>query len=274
METVNNLAGAAAKAIWGESKNDQEPLSGVQGDTSKGEPYDKGNVEDPEAAVSSDPKETSESKSSDAEFAKTTGTAAESDKVPDNEQTDLKAKDTPADTSKGQNDTRDPEDPQTHPKNNPTDVDDTGDGPNEGQKLEGAGPKPVEEIAREHGGDAGKAKSSSSVDKAEGGVVGGEDGGGENADDDEDVDPSDPHAKSTGEGTGEKYVKSTGLAADGGDFDATRPGAGREADRLLEEKGIHRDLGSAKGAEPKESNGTHGEKKKLSERIKEKFHRN
>jgi hypothetical protein len=32
-------------------------------------------------------------------------------------------------------------------------------------------------------------------------------------------------------GTGEKYIKSTGFAADGGDFDATRPGAGREADR-------------------------------------------
>jgi len=33
-----------------------------------------------------------------------------------------------------------------------------------------------------------------------------------------------------GEGTGERYEKSTGLAADGGDFDATRPGAGREAE--------------------------------------------
>ena len=32
-------------------------------------------------------------------------------------------------------------------------------------------------------------------------------------------------------GTGEQYVKSSGLQADGGDFDATNPGAGREADR-------------------------------------------
>ena len=32
-------------------------------------------------------------------------------------------------------------------------------------------------------------------------------------------------------GTGEKFVKSTGLAADGGDFDVTKPGAGREAER-------------------------------------------
>jgi hypothetical protein len=33
------------------------------------------------------------------------------------------------------------------------------------------------------------------------------------------------------EATGEEYVKSSGLAADGGDFDVTKPGAGLEADR-------------------------------------------
>ena len=36
---------------------------------------------------------------------------------------------------------------------------------------------------------------------------------------------------STETGTGEIYIKSTGTAADGGDFDAARAGAGREADR-------------------------------------------
>ncbi len=35
---------------------------------------------------------------------------------------------------------------------------------------------------------------------------------------------------SHGEGTGSQYVKSTGLAAEGGDFDASRPGAGMDAD--------------------------------------------
>ena len=59
METVNNMAAAASKAIWGESeaqetteaKNNtvvpetkKEPLSGVLGDTKKGEPYDLGNA--------------------------------------------------------------------------------------------------------------------------------------------------------------------------------------------------------------------------------------
>lgn len=41
METINNLANAASKAVFGEQK---EPVSGVQGDVSKGEPYDAGNL--------------------------------------------------------------------------------------------------------------------------------------------------------------------------------------------------------------------------------------
>lgn len=46
-----------------------------------------------------------------------------------------------------------------------------------------------------------------------------------------DKENSEIQSESKGSGTGEQYVKSTGLAADGGDFDATKPGAGREADR-------------------------------------------
>ena len=157
-----------------------------------------------------------------AQFAKTTGTAAESDKVPDNKATELKAKDTPADTSKAQNDTRDPEDPKTNPKNAPTDVDNTGEGINEAPNVDAPGPKPLDELAREHGGDAGKVGDTSS--KSQGDTLG-------DKKKDEAEDPSDPHAKSSGEGTGEKYVKTSGLQADGGDFDATKPGAGREADR-------------------------------------------
>lgn len=58
METVNNIAAAASKAIWGEPQETvdaanatvvaetkgAEPLSGELGDTNKGEPYDKGNL--------------------------------------------------------------------------------------------------------------------------------------------------------------------------------------------------------------------------------------
>lgn len=40
-----------------------------------------------------------------------------------------------------------------------------------------------------------------------------------------------PQKESHGSGTGEKYIKSTGMQADGGDFDAANAGAGKEADR-------------------------------------------
>lgn len=47
LETVNNLASSAAKAVWGESNDAEthkEPISGATGDVSKGEPYDAGNL--------------------------------------------------------------------------------------------------------------------------------------------------------------------------------------------------------------------------------------
>lgn len=44
METINNVANAAAKAVWGENETNKEPVSGASGDVSKGEPYDAGNL--------------------------------------------------------------------------------------------------------------------------------------------------------------------------------------------------------------------------------------
>ena len=47
METINNVATAAARAVgWtnGEEETKKEPISGVNGDTSKGEPFDAGNL--------------------------------------------------------------------------------------------------------------------------------------------------------------------------------------------------------------------------------------
>ncbi|ETS84010.1 hypothetical protein PFICI_05886 [Pestalotiopsis fici W106-1] len=278
MDTINSIAKTAANAVWGPNTTDgKEPVSGHQGDVSKGEPYDKGNIEGAHSSVNttgeSTPNTTSAAAptsaagnttgpsttsvtegSKDAEFAKTTGTAAESSEVPDNERTELKAKDTPSDTTTGQNDTRDPTNPQTNPKNNPTDVDDTAAGPTEGQKLDGPGPKPLDEVAKEHGGDAGNSDAAltSSEGNTEGKAA------------TESDDPNDPHAPSKGEGTGEKYIKSTGMAADGGDFDAANAGAGREADRLMEEKGIHTSKDAPKGevADDKHGSPESEEKKK------------
>ncbi|KAI1469575.1 uncharacterized protein F4812DRAFT_423714 [Daldinia caldariorum] len=288
METINNVTSAAVRAVWGESKqNGTEPISGQTGNTSKGEPYDAGNIEDPNVQAARAENSNAQTNghtngetnygptptehTRDAEFAKETGTAAEAKDTPDNPSTDLKSKSTPDDTTKAQNDTRSPEDPKTNPKSAPTDVNDAegdGPGPNEAQKLDGPGPKPLDEVAREHGGDAGK------IEKDESKPLPGEESaskssGSTGAGEDEDEDG--PNAKSTGEGTGEKYVKSSGLKADGGDFDATNPGAGREADRLLEEKGIH--PGGANGSKDGTDASGHKEKKSIGQKIKDKMHR-
>lgn len=47
LETLNQLASSAAKAVWGDSNDAEthkEPISGATGDVSKGEPYDAGNL--------------------------------------------------------------------------------------------------------------------------------------------------------------------------------------------------------------------------------------
>jgi hypothetical protein len=93
-------------------------------------------------------------------------------------------------------------------------------------------------------------------------------------------------------GSGEQWVKTSGVAADGGDFDATKPGAGREADRrstmvekvthilneadgvagLLEQKGIHRsDVGKSDTSHEVGSSET-AEKPSKMEKLKEKLH--
>jgi len=392
METINNVAQAAAKAVWGENK--EEPVSGKTGDTSKGEPYDAGNIEPrtttgvtgsdavkPTNFASSggdnyttgSDKNTGASRldASDSDLKGTsryTGTTASTNIAPleDNydpagginkssgsqskpadynsgfqsstggasglnaSDSDLKGtsrytgttdstnlaplednydpaggqnkavntetsaperdvstsgRDTTsssagphkefgssvkpgADLSKEQQDVRDPSDPQTDPKeaaikSNVDDKDnsfDKGDNPN---KIDGPGPRPIEEVAKEYGGDAGNAKPENfGKDKSSGG-------------DDED-DGDGPQKTSHGEGTGEKYVKSSGLKADGGDFDATKPGAGKEADRLLESKGVHReaDKPSATVDDDATDNAAGGhEKKSLGQKIKEKLHK-
>jgi len=93
-----------------------------------------------------------------------------------------------------------------------------------------------------------------------------------------------PQKESHGEGTGEKYVKSSGMKADGGDFDAANPGAGKEADRLLEEKGIHHEVPAttpatstadtlSKTSKASTPDTKETKKPSLKEKIKEKLHR-
>jgi len=79
------------------------------------------------------------------------------------------------------------------------------------------------------------------------------------------------------EGTGEQWVKTSGLAADGGDFDATKPGAAREANRILEDKGIKKDdsgkMTTDDGSSPDLGGGGNDVKKESKiAKLKEKLH--
>jgi hypothetical protein len=261
METITNLTQTASKAIWGDSASSEEPVSGVTGDVSKGEPYDAGNIEHREY--------------------QTEPTSTEHDISHEEVKHASEIKDSSTesgDMSKAQNDTRHPDDPKTDPEDATTKarntVDDTSGGTDQNtnpDKIDGPGPKPSAEVATENGGDAGNASSSDSVDKKEGGAPAG-------GDNDEEEDG--PQKTSHGEGTGEQYVKSSGLKADGGDFDAAAPGAGREADRLLEEKGVHKEdttVATSKSNESVQSKGSSAsggkEKTSLKDKIKAKFHK-
>ncbi|RYP03264.1 hypothetical protein DL764_005257 [Monosporascus ibericus] len=332
METINSVAAAAAKAVWGENTTQQqhgdEPASGQTGNTAKGEPYDAGNlvtVDEPEnktagasvsgenitrqqhgdEPVSGQTGNTTKGEPYDAdepeneptgvvaldkpenkttgvtpdekpltrqngsvEFAKSTGTAATTESTPGHPSTGLKTRDVPTDTTQGQNDVRNPEDPHTNPRSAPTDVDNTGEGLSKPQKLEGSGPKPLEAVAKEHGGDAGNTGLTPTPSTS--GVSGtSTKAANETASED---DANGPRSQNKREGSGEHYVKSSGLQADGGDFDVTKPGAGREADRLMEEKGIHNPNGDSpeKGVRTESKS---GEKKGLGQKIKDKLHR-
>jgi len=287
MESITQLKNVAVKTIWGEDAAQKEPISGVNGDVSKGEPYDAGNMEPDEVKAQ-------DTKAQDAVLDETHIAPLEAEtaqpkavETPHTKEPDATKPETPSvnpakvkgssilpgDSTKAQNDVRDPSGPDAHhenaaPKEN---VDDTGSGLDVGDnpdKLNGPGPRPLEVVAKEHGGNAGNSGSDSSVDKSNVKSNGAAKLPGDKTEGHED-------------GTGELYVKSSGLRADGGDFDAAAPGAGREADRLLEEKGVH-PKASANGnaangkvhGSPNGSDSSLGkEKMSLKSKIKAKLHR-
>ncbi|KAF2669888.1 hypothetical protein BT63DRAFT_439060 [Microthyrium microscopicum] len=285
METVNNVAAYASKAIWGEganaensTENSTEPVSGQQGAGTVNEPFDKGNEEHSTTGTTG----TTTSTTTDT-TPTTTGkpainnpptsgvdTSAEnrsgpSEAVSGQETGDPKSGQAPEAKQQGAANPHDsPEDKKKGPKIPHTDEEreelvmsggefpkDPNDHSGEPIHMHGGGAQKKEEEA---GDDAapkeGKKDRSASVSQ-EGG---------------------NPHGKTMG--TGEQVVKASGLAADGGDFDATKPGAGSEANRLLEEKGVHKEKAAAPGSEPEPAanpSGTPGKVSKM-DKIKEKLH--
>ncbi|KAF4944244.1 hypothetical protein FGADI_12845 [Fusarium gaditjirri] len=267
METITNLTTAASKAVWGDNQTaNKEPVSGVQGDTKHGEPYDAGNLETPQQEkVAQDFGSHGEERASglghEAPVSKPTEMANAASATPSVPAPNPHSKD----TSAGQNDTRDPVQADKGNKDL-QDVDDTSEGTD--VKLgEGPGPQPIEKLAKEHGGDAGNAPVEGTSHKPT--EVGSE---GATESSKSENQPHDPKE--------DEYVTASGFAADGGDFDASKPGAGREADRLMEQKGIHLGEGGSSDQSKTESHSNgkhHGSEKKdkqsISERIKAKLHK-
>lgn len=310
METVNNLAAAASRAIWGDknSTNEaqtgansnvagnetkgQEPVSGQLGDVEAGEPYDKGNAETTAtdnttdditntSTLTSNPKPTISTNPDAPGNTPATGEIRPEHKT---DKTGVTSANQPSSATMDQkptssNDNSGPgaapsvgADPSSaqQPTQKQQGADRPSDEPSGGESeriretkkeaedaagvdVSGPGPQSLAEKARENGGVAGGS---------------GKKGG--------DGDDDGPQKESQGEGTGEKWVKSSGMKADGGDFDASNPGAGREADRLLDEKGVRRaQPGQVPPAGKEEVGGgadSKASKPPLGEKIKAKLH--
>jgi len=237
METINNIAGAASKAIWGDgnANSSVEPRSGEMGAGTVNEPFDKGNQENI-------PKIESTSAASE------TGNPASAQQP--NEERGPEDVDAVKETKESTERTQDQKD--NKPKVPHTDE--------EREKAMETGDFPRD--PNDHSGEPLKMHDDTQVPKDRRDSVAQEGGG--------------PHGKTLG--TGEKYVKSSGLQVDGGDFDATKPGAGIEATRLLEEKGIHKDVGAAGPAADDKSSGkstdspSPSEKRSKMAKLKEKLH--
>lgn len=260
METINSVASAAAKAVWGSPETKQEPVSGVKGNTAEGEPYDAGNMEPQEMSSTKTPLDqpSSGSHTTNSTGMDTRADAATSSKIETSEDTSSRTKtevEKPVESAV-------PDKAESTKKVNL-------DGPGQPEEqqipiadLDKPGPKPLETLAREHGGDAGQA-AKHDTSTASSGLPGDSQG--------------DKSHEGSGEGTGEKVVRSTGFAAEGGDFDAAAAGAAREADRLVDENNSHDNIATKSSpghTKPGLSDsGAGGEKLSLKEKIKAKLHK-
>lgn len=269
MDTLNNMAVSAAKVVWGEDKSStEEPVAGRLGDTAKGEPYDAGNMEPisedagQKAASMGDAMTSPRTANGDAghvQLARRSDPPGESHDTPVIPAAEQGTKTEPDDSGERRTDAPPRGDSETNAGSESVgDRGAPGEELQEDQQFDSPGPKPVQEIAKEHGGDAG----SNGTTTAEG----------VQKEDDGRRDQGAEDHQSDDEGTGERYVKSTGLQADGGDFDASKPGAGKEAERLMEEK----DMRNPAAADPNGKGGnddSHPGKKSIGQKIKDKLHR-
>jgi len=248
------------QAFFGNSESTTEPISGERGAGTTTEPYDKGNEE---TGTTNETTSTRENANTTAETAKPADDRApqkqqgadrpgdepgpkDTEAIKEKKEVGEEAQKTGGDTKKN------PHVPHTDEEREefmqkggefPRDPNDHSGEPLHVHKAAGE--------SEEKGEGEGKKDRSASVSQ-EGG---------------------NPHGKTLG--TGEKYVKSSGLEADGGDFDATNPGAGAEANRLLEAKGVHKQAPNENPTpEPASSTSDKVDKVSKMDKLKEKLHLN
>jgi len=278
-----------SKAIFGEGgsgSKTEEPISGQQGEGSVNEPYDKGNEEnknsedistkdmatsnteptpptDPQGNAPTNTEHSVPAEQKESESQENTNNPdvkdSQSSTQPEGNQNQISTEDTDKSSSEDKS--------SAQPVDNPSESkkDDNGlkmpHTDEEREKLMMSGNFPHD--PNDHSGEPLKMHGGETVKK-----------------DDEKKDRSasvaqeggNPHGKQMG--TGEQYVKASGVAADGGDFDAANAGAGAEATRLMEEKGI-KPSGNTAPSQQEADTSTPGDGpgggSKL-EKIKEKLH--
>jgi hypothetical protein len=214
LETINQLASSATKAIWGDNNAEthKEPISGATGDVSKGEPYDAGNLDAKdqtkvESALNSQTNKSALNEPSELADDENYGLSSS---TKDKEQQQQQQQPSMA-TTKTSNEPRSIADDVNPEEGKPLD------------ELTGKGPRPIEMVARENGGNAAAAMTSDAGADSSPSALGEKKP--------QAADIKQENKSTEREATEDEYVKASGLAADGGDFDAAKPGAGMEADR-------------------------------------------
>lgn len=284
METITNVASTitttASKAIWGDQTTQanetvgKEPVSGQLGKGTAESPYDQGNAETPKITDENKPTigdyRATESSLTDNTITADVPKSLESNKTPitplaDDEKTGVTLKPEPGEktgiTLKTDASTSDSTNPLATTTTSGDDLKDKKD-PSEKSLAELTKNKDPNDHSGEpmkmhDGSETGIGATQEERRTSKAGNPGGQE-----------------HGKEA-KGTGEQWVKSTGLATDGGNFDATKPGAGKEADRLLEEKGVKKtDTGAHDTTSKAASNDSSEKKEKIPtiEKIKNKLH--
>jgi len=242
METINNLASSASNTLFGQNSNTdtttdtgndvsgREPIAGEQGKGTKEDPFDHGNQE----IAQEQPETHAEARDGPSEAASGAEATGDDSSAPKPAVAEQREGNDPAKEHQGsKKPNEEPKEGDFQSKLPHSDEErekmmETGDFPHDpndhsGEPLHmhGGGDKSKEDDTKEE-----ETEDAATVDRRKSVA---QEGG-------------DPHEGK--KGTGEQYVKSSGMAVDGGDFDASNPGAGAEANRLLEEKGIHKSEGN------------------------------